>query len=441
MDSVIKLLPAITLLLINLNISGNSHYVALNGNDMNGGMKNSPWATWQKGFNSIKAGDTLYIRGGVYFSKGVAGDGYYQGVFVNNKNGSPGKKFYVMSYPGEVPVLDLNHLTGSDRRFGINMTNCSYWYLKGLTICNIHAFNANLCAGFRNNHSNNITFELCVSHDNDGAGFAQSDGGNGNFYYMCDAFNNYDHLNGGESADGFIFGLNTDQTVKVVCRECRSWHNSDDGFDTFGNEGTIEWDSCWSFNNGYGRDGDGGGFKLGTTHFKPLNSPQRILTRCMAFNDKGIAFDLTEGEISVNIFNCAAYKDFGGFFIGPKGLSSSVLKNNISYGNLHSFNFVTEVIQDHNTWNSNIEIKDSDFLSISPDSLSCPRKKDGGLPDTDFLHPSRNSVLIDAGINIGLPYKGNAPDLGPYETDYSGVKSSSFNKVTWYKKLFPKICK
>jgi hypothetical protein len=436
-----KMYFAILLFLINISVSGSIFYVSLKGNDRNSGSKSSPWATWQKGFSSIKAGDTLFIRGGVYLSKEVAADGYFQGVFAGNKNGTPEKKFSVIAYPGEVPVLDLGNLAGSDRRFGINLANCSYWYLKGLTVTNLHAFNADLCAGFRNNSSNNITLELCVSHDNDGTGFAQSEGGNGNYYFRCDSYNNYDHLNGGESGDGFIFGKNTDQTVKVVCNECRSWHNSDDGFDSFGNEGTVEWHSCWSFNNGYGIDGDGGGFKLGATYLKPLGSPQRILTNCIAFNNKGIAFDLTEGEIGVSIFNCIAYKNFGGFFIGPKGLSSSVLKNNISYGNLHSFNFEVKFVQDHNSWNDKSEIKDSDFKSVSPITINGPRKKDGSLPDTDFLHPSDGSALIDTGINVGLAFKGNAPDIGPFESDYSNDKASSSNKASWLRKFFFRIRK
>ncbi len=37
------------------------------------------------------------------------------------------------------------------------------------------------------------------------------------------------------------------------------------------------------------------------------------------------------------------------------------------------------------------------------------------LPDIDFLRLRENSDLIDKGTNVGLPYNGDAPDLGAFE--------------------------
>ena len=45
-----------------------------------------------------------------------------------------------------------------------------------------------------------------------------------------------------------------------------------------------------------------------------------------------------------------------------------------------------------------------------------PRLADGSLPDLDFLKLSPDSDLIDAGVNVGLPYNGSAPDLGAFES-------------------------
>jgi hypothetical protein len=44
------------------------------------------------------------------------------------------------------------------------------------------------------------------------------------------------------------------------------------------------------------------------------------------------------------------------------------------------------------------------------------RKADGSLPDITFMHPAPGSALIDAGTNVGLPYSGQAPDIGAFET-------------------------
>src|SRR4029077_20715569 len=45
-----------------------------------------------------------------------------------------------------------------------------------------------------------------------------------------------------------------------------------------------------------------------------------------------------------------------------------------------------------------------------------PRKADGSLPDIDFMRLVAGSHLIDAGVDVGLPFNGSAPDLGYFET-------------------------
>jgi hypothetical protein len=45
-----------------------------------------------------------------------------------------------------------------------------------------------------------------------------------------------------------------------------------------------------------------------------------------------------------------------------------------------------------------------------------PRLADGSLPFLDFLRLAPGSHLIDAGVDVGLPYNGAAPDLGWLET-------------------------
>ena len=42
------------------------YYVATWGNDNNDGSFEKPWLSWHKAVNSVTAGDTVYIRGGVY---------------------------------------------------------------------------------------------------------------------------------------------------------------------------------------------------------------------------------------------------------------------------------------------------------------------------------------------------------------------------------------
>jgi len=49
-----------------------------------------------------------------------------------------------------------------------------------------------------------------------------------------------------------------------------------------------------------------------------------------------------------------------------------------------------------------------------------PRQADGSLPVIDFLKLAPGSHLIDAGVNVGLPYNGAAPDLGWFESGTAG---------------------
>jgi hypothetical protein len=44
------------------------------------------------------------------------------------------------------------------------------------------------------------------------------------------------------------------------------------------------------------------------------------------------------------------------------------------------------------------------------------RQADGSLPNINFLRLAAGSHLIDAGVNVGLPYNGLAPELGWLET-------------------------
>ena len=48
--------------------------------------------------------------------------------------------------------------------------------------------------------------------------------------------------------------------------------------------------------------------------------------------------------------------------------------------------------------------------------LKSARKSDGSLPDSDFFKLVSGSDLRNAGIDLGLPYNGSAPDLGPFES-------------------------
>lgn len=59
-----------------------------------------------------------------------------------------------------------------------------------------------------------------------------------------------------------------------------------------------------------------------------------------------------------------------------------------------------------------IIVTDDDFVSLDDSQLSLPRQSDGSLPNIDFLTLAEGSNLIDAGIDVGIPFFGAAPDIG-----------------------------
>ena len=62
-----------------------------------------------------------------------------------------------------------------------------------------------------------------------------------------------------------------------------------------------------------------------------------------------------------------------------------------------------------------VTVNAADFQSLDASQMTLPRKADGSLPDITFMHLTSGSDLIDAGLNVGLPYNGAAPDLGAFE--------------------------
>src|SRR5688572_28317945 len=94
----------------------NVYYVAPNGNDANVGTIGSPFLTIQRAQTAVVAGDTVYIRGGVYIMQEsqIAAFSGTNPVFayVTNltKSGTSGNRIKYWAYPGERPVFDYTNV-------------------------------------------------------------------------------------------------------------------------------------------------------------------------------------------------------------------------------------------------------------------------------------------------------------------------------------------
>ena len=399
-------------ILISLAISGATYYISPNGKDSNNGDISHPFATLNKAWTVISPGDQVYLRGGTY--------SFDSQQNLTNKNGTSVNLIRIWAYPGEIPILTKsgNYRTNS----GIYFSG-DYFYFKALDISGYTQIDGGLCSGFSIENSSHNIFELLNYHDN-GAGMGIWQNSTDNLILNCDFHHNQDPLTpGGDqygNADGLAFNKVAEGTVNTIWG-CRFWWNTDDGIDPYGSDGMFIIENCWSFYNGYIPDtfdagGNGSGFKLGTTKTDHGNEILFQIRNCLAYKNKFIGFDQNGAKAATELYNNTSYMNGNhGYYFNDYN-KVNILKNNISFKDYNAIRASNVSILSNNTFgNSNLSVSESDFIGLDGSQLMGNRKADGSLPDIDFLHLAPGSDLIDAGVDVGLPYTGKAPDIGAFE--------------------------
>lgn len=420
---------------------------------MNPGTIDRPWATWQKAFNTARAGDTVYFRGGVWYLQPG------QTVDLINKDGAPGKYIHFFNYPGEKPVLDGSRIIPPNPPSGqysysggpyIDGSNYIHW--RGLTIRNFYQVHDRVFVqGIVATNSNFQIFENITVHNIGGRGIYYSPwyAPDTTYFINVDVHHCADSLPLNDVLGGWGDGWNAgvEKGSYMVFDGCRAWSNSDDGFNIWG-AGLIVMKNCWSFGNGL-LEGDGSGFKLNPTEETTYMGLTRLLTNNVAafntgntgcgFNENNIGSVSMEGRV----YNNTSYNNRIGFMTG--GFLTGPQKNNDYRNNISCLNTLTEV--DENSWsggNFNTDIKNTwtdgvTFVASKDDfvltdksqaiaELTAERKPDGSLPDISFLKLVKGSDLIDKGVDVGLPFSGAAPDIGAFE--YGAVVNPGITKVS-----------
>lgn len=412
----------ILFLIYNSVASGNTYYVATNGNNSNPGTITFPWLTWGKAFNTAIAGDTVYFRGGTYPIEVTNGFGLQYDT--NGHNGTAANPICYFNYPGETPVLDCANATASNGyNFGIVLNGAAYLHFKGLHIMNINEVNnppnGGMCYGMYSEFNNHVKYENMVIHDIGGKAFNQ-----GTSHYTeiinCDAYNcndKYSHAPGGW-ATGFSNENSASDDCYTYYYGCRAWNCSDQGFSTGGDRGTIIYDHCWAYDNGLNTDGEGFNFKLGYMIINPSDhDPHVIMKYCIgAYGRYGGLTTNDQGYYGqfLYVYNNFFYHNgnYGVFILGPSdNRLRRTFRNNISYDSPNEYTLY-ETTHSNNSWDSEVTVTNDDFVSLNYSELKQVRKSDGSLPDINFGKLKDGSDLIDAGIDVGLPYVGSAPDMG-----------------------------
>jgi hypothetical protein len=398
-------------------VNAKTYFVSLSGSDAAPGSITQPFLTIPKAYLITVAGDTIVVRGGTYAIT----------TTINlSKSGTMSSRYYLMAYPGERPLLDCSSMAVSSSNRGIKLSG-SFWYVKGIDIKKAGDNGMNVSG------SNNI-IEFCSFYENSDTGLQLGGGASDNQIINCDSYYNADPSQG--NADGFSPKLDVGNGNYFY--GCRSWQNSDDGWDGYvrprplkTNTTTLE--NCWSFNNGYLNDGsassgNGNGFKMGGSDSANLEH-NFILKRCLAFDNRVKGFDQNNNRGSMTLYNCTGYRNGSNYNIsGPIDSGSTVTLINCvalgSYGALGSY-----TVQGTNSWLGPFSITSADFVSVDTTGVRGTRKADGSLPDITFMHLASASQLIDAGTNVGLTFLGKGPDLGAFEFDAPTSVSSHYRST------------
>ena len=423
-------------------LSAREYFVAPNGSDAAAGTQAAPFATIRRAQAAAAPGDTVFIRGGTYLMSEaqIAGRvGPYACVTLLDKSGTPGKPINYWAFPGEQPVFDFSAVKPAGQRVTAFRVNASWLHLKGIEVVGVQvtitAHTQSIC--FDNEGSHNL-YEQLSMHDGMAIGLWIGAGAS-NLVLNCDAYRNHDTVSeGGRGGNVDGFGYHGRKgSVNNVFRGCRAWFNSDDGFDFINSDEIARIENCWAFYNGYSTSfaslGDGNGFKAAGEAGRrveqlPNPLPRHVVIGSVAVRNKVNGFYANHHPGGIDWMNNTAYRNRTNFNLRGRDPADNrtiipgrghLLKNNLGFAGeteVAELDVATSDVSG-NYFNLPVTITAEDFLGLDEADLVKPRKPNGDLPDVPFLHLAPGSDAIDRGVDIGLPFKGRAPDLGAFESE------------------------
>ena len=123
---VLSLLTLFVCVSVAFGQPNSSFYVSTTGNDSNPGTQTAPWRTVQHAADTVRAGSTVNVRGGVY-----------EELVAIKASGNATDGFITFrSYPGETAVLDAEHFAPKGRIGVLTIHDRSYVRIAGFEIRN-----------------------------------------------------------------------------------------------------------------------------------------------------------------------------------------------------------------------------------------------------------------------------------------------------------------
>jgi len=211
---------------------------------------------------------------------------------------------------GVTPVLDfsaISSINSGTTGIGIYVTG-SKNTISGLIVQNA-GDNGMKITGASN------TVSKCIFRYNGDSGLQISgSSASNNTIKYCDSYRNCDTATEGENADGFACKLSAGTGNAFI--GCRSFQNSDDGWDSYDMDNDVTYTDCITWHNGDSSittyAGNGNGFKLGSKG----STGDRTMTRCIAFDTQYAGkkgFDQNNGVGDVKLVDCLSFDNVIGY--------------------------------------------------------------------------------------------------------------------------------
>jgi len=388
------LLFAFLLLGITASYAGQSYYVAPNGNDADGaGSIGTPWRTLAYAISVVSPGDTIFMRGGTY---------QMDEVYVDRnrgRGGAPGNYLTIKAYPGEEPVLNYRSrrlIIWADyvRVEGLYFTGTEdLWrcdaFGTGLQIVNNKFIGPQPQYGAIETGGTNILIE-------------------GNEIVLDDGGNTRDH--------GIYVHAGNNITIRnnsIVGSQGYGIHVFDQPRSTAQNV-TLRLQDYVIEGNYVAGSRTRAGIIVAKTDAPANNSYVIIenirLQRNVIVGNTVNGLKVLAGT-GIEVYNNTFYQnDYAQIYI--EGQLNVDIKNNIFANGEGPYRQSGTVALSRNLYYPSLStnIQDPNPLVANPLFMD---------PTSDDFHLSSPSPAIDAGVDVGLPFSGTAPDIGAYEFDDS----------------------
>jgi len=205
-----------------------TYYAATNGSNSNLGTIASPWKTLNTAIAKLVAGDTLYVRGGIYVET--------ISIWVSGTAALP---INILAYPGELPIIDGQNTLPSAMWGVLLGSDGNYINLSGFEVRN--TFMGNEAVGVMLSGHHNKVSKFNVHHTYNNGILIKGDYGiveDSKVWQAC-----YNNVNG--NGGGWASGLSAARdnlngiTDNAIMRRDTIFNNWGEGFSTYEANGTI----------------------------------------------------------------------------------------------------------------------------------------------------------------------------------------------------------